>query len=70
MGGPRVPPKEGYARGETVVVHVKRAPSDAIRSTAVAVWQLFVIGRDGTAVIFVPGLALAQPALVERVRRE
>jgi hypothetical protein len=74
MGGPPVP-TEGKAMSvpKTLVVHVKRAPCNVHIGWPSPFGNPFVIGRDGDRAAVIGRYRtwlLAQPALVERVRRE
>ena len=58
---------------KTLVVHVKRAPCDVYIGRPSPFGNPFVIGRDGDRGAVIRkyrAWLLAQPALVERVRRE
>ena len=60
-------------RSRTVAVHVKRAPYDVYVGRPSRFGNPFVIGRDGDRAAVIGryrAWLLAQPALVERVRRE
>jgi hypothetical protein len=74
MGGPRVPTeRNAMTTSRTRVVHVKRAPYDVYVGRPSPFGNPFVIGRDGdrgTVIRKYRAWLLAQPALVERARRE
>jgi len=74
MGGPRVPTERNpMTTSRTQVVHVKRAPYDVYVGRPSPFGNPFVIGRDGdrgTVIRKYRAWLLAQPALVERSRRE
>ena len=61
------------ASRDALVVHVKRAPYDVYVGRPSPFGNPFVIGRDGDRAAVIQkyrAWLLAQPALVERVRRE
>jgi Domain of unknown function (DUF4326) len=74
MGGPHVPTeRNAMTTSRTLVVHVKRAAYDVYVGRPSPFGNPFVIGRDGdrgTVIRKYRAWLLAQPALVERVRRE
>jgi hypothetical protein len=74
MGGPRVPTgRNAMTTSRTRVVHVKRAPYDVYVGRPSPFGNPFVIGRAGdrgTVIRTYRAWLLAQPALVERARRE
>jgi Domain of unknown function (DUF4326) len=74
MGGPRGPTeRNAMTTSRTRVVHVKRAPYDVYVGRPSPFGNPLVIGRDGdrgTVIRTYRAWLLAQPALVERARRE